>query len=125
MSKCIHRNPAPPDPAKPVAVKHCELAEKDHREEFRVYAHTFHRKNVICVCSAFNSLPDTWRLAILLHEVGHLLAGQRASEASANEAVRKVSGIRITYKTGPYGDGLEWIAPNKKRRAREFLGSGK
>jgi hypothetical protein len=103
-------------------IRVCKIANEDHAESVRVYAHTFHRKNVICVADAFWDLPEIYQVAILLHEVGHLLAGQRASEDAANKAVKKASGVTIWHKDTRYGEELEWISPSNKKRAKEFLG---
>ena len=59
---------------------------------------------------------------ILLHEVGHVLAGQRASEKRANETILKASGIRVRYRDSHYGSRLEWIRTKDKADAEEFLG---
>lgn len=98
------------------------MATEEHRDSKRQYAHVFHRSNVICVSKGFFSLPETHQLALLLHEAGHVLAGQRGSEADANRAAYEASGVRIYYKDSKYGPELEWIEPAEKGRAREFLG---
>jgi len=121
--RCIARNPTGLDP-RPVDIRLCKAADAEHVKSQRQYAHVFHRKNVICICSAMRTLPDTWALAILLHEVGHLLAGPRGSEAAANDAVFHASGLRVRYKDGPYGEQLEWINPRLKANARAFLSTG-
>lgn len=103
-------------------VRHCRLADEEHAASRRQYAHVFHKADTICVADAFFDLPQTTQLALLLHEVGHRLAGMRAREETANKAVKEASGIHIHYRNGRYGERLEWIAPSKKQAAREFLG---
>ena len=71
-------------------VEHCSLADKEHQESGRQYAHVFHRNGAICVSSAFESLPTRLKIAILLHETGHLLAGPRGGEDAANRSARDV-----------------------------------
>jgi hypothetical protein len=76
----------------------CNGVEKDHAEDIRAYAHVFHLKDIkVCVAAAFWALPENIRLAILLHEMGHLLAGPRGSEVAANKAVKQASGISCPY----------------------------
>jgi len=101
---------------------HCPLADREHAASLRQYAHVFHRTNVICIASAFAGLPETHQLGIALHEVGHVLAGERASERAATRAVERESGIRIEYlDSSSHGDALEWIAVRDKRQAIAFL----
>jgi hypothetical protein len=121
---CVIRRNLSVAKGKPIYVRHCKLADADHQEKKRWYAHTFHRQNVICTARAFNVLPPEWRLAILLHEIGHLLAGPTASEAAANEAVEKDSGIKIVYRDGPYGENLERINVNQVEKARKYAFGG-
>ena len=121
MGGCVHANPQPLSESRPVAVRKCSEAQADHNKKERYYAHTFHKPNAICVCTQFLGLPDQWRLAILLHEVGHLIAGPRESEAAANAAVTKASGIKIHYKDGPHGEHLEWIDAASVPAAKKFL----
>lgn len=88
----------------------CRKAELEHRKSKRQYAHVFHKpNNVICVCRAFFLLPEKHQKGIYLHEIGHLLAGRRASEAKANQAVLEEYRIEIKYVSGPYGKNLEWV----------------
>lgn len=105
-----------------VTVKICREANKEHADSRRQYAHVFHKRNVICVAREFHFIPDTHRLAILLHEVGHLLVGQKGTEAQASRRAAVESGVPIAYKDSAYGDQLEWIPPEYKQKAREFLG---
>jgi hypothetical protein len=95
-----------------IEVKWCKIAEEDHKKERRVYAHTFHRKNTICVCRDFGELPDQHFVAILAHEIGHLLAGPKRSENAVNKEVYKKFGVRIIYLQTPYGDNLEYVNKN-------------
>lgn len=73
----------------------CPLADKDHAEAERFYAHTFHKPKTICVATAFAGLPPEHQIGILLHEFGHLFGGM--NEAEADLWVQKVLGIDIDY----------------------------
>jgi hypothetical protein len=103
-------------------VKHCPLADDEHKKSRRQYAHTFHRKNTICTADAFEDLPEENQLGILLHELGHLEAGaQRRGEAAANDAILQNTGIRVEYKDSPHGRRLERIADKDKGKASEVI----
>jgi len=103
-------------------VRTCPIAVREHQRSCRQYAHVFHRKNVICVTKAFFKLPQQTRLALLLHEVGHLLVGDRPSEDAANRAVKRYSGVTIWYKDQPQGENLEWIRREDIQKAKKALG---
>ena len=90
-----------------VALRHCLEADKEHGENRRQYAHTFHYPQTICLADAFWSLPKKHRDGIILHELGHLLAGVEASEDAANEAVEDSTGARIEYVNSRWGPNLE------------------
>jgi hypothetical protein len=107
-----------------IKVQHCTEVDQDHERNKRYYAHVYHRRaDLICVGKAFYALPQTHQLAILLHEVGHLLARQDGGERDANLAIREASGIKIRYvPEARYGKRLEWIPPTRKKKAQQFLG---
>ena len=87
--------------------KHCVQADKEHRENLRQYAHTYHYSETICLAKSFWQLPKGFRDGIILHEIGHLLAGPEGDEEDANRAVEEWSGARIQYVDSPYGRHLE------------------
>lgn len=89
--------------------RHCAIAERDHRKDVRNYAHTFHFPQTICFAKAFWKLPREYRDGILLHEIGHLLAGPQGSESDANEAVFDWIGARIEYVNSAHGRRLERV----------------
>lgn len=104
-----------------IRIKWCKLAEDEHEWEKRFYCHTFHKENTICACRDFLhcNLHPQYFWGILLHEVGHLLAGKNANEKDANKAVLKHFRIRIRYeKETPWGDNLEYISDSKIEEAR-------
>ncbi len=108
-------------------VRHCRLADQDHAALRRSYAHVGHRPNTICVAHAYWGLPYSYQLGIFWHEVGHLLLSRRPvhSEAQADQEVLKQLGIRVRYRDGPHGEGLQWVPPPWKRywrAAGELLG---
>jgi hypothetical protein len=88
---------------------YCKTVEEEHRQHKRQYAHSFHFPNTICTSKALWTLPKRHRDAILLHEVGHLLAGPDASEEDANRAIEKCSGLKIDYVDTRYGEDLETL----------------
>jgi len=103
-------------------VEECAQANQEHRDSQRQYAHVFHRDQVICIAHAFWQLPERLRLAILLHEAGHLIAGPRGGELAANRAAERYSGIPIEYQDCRWGAQLESISPRYVRHAKEILG---
>ena len=108
-----------------LTVRNCQEADREHAISRRQYAHTFHRPGVICVSRSFWDLPETNRLGLLLHEAGHVLMERvkhNHTEDEANDAIYHASGIRVWYRDGNGGPQLEWIRPEDKRKAREFLG---
>ena len=100
----------------------CSQANQEHEESKRQYAHVFHKQGVICVAREFFDLPETHQLGILLHEAGHIWAGERAGEDAANRAAKRHSGVTVWYKDGPHGERVEWIPPEKKAEVRAALG---
>jgi len=105
-----------------VRVETCPLANQEHQHSHRQYAHVFHYDRLVCVAKAFWDLPERIRLAILLHEVGHILAGEPAGEKAANNAIERASGIDIQYRDSEWGENLEWIRPDDVVAAKEYLG---
>ena len=93
-----------------VRYRHCLQAEDDHIYDRRIYAHTFHKPNIICTCKALWKLPRKHRDVILLHEVGHLLAGPKGNERDANREIEKLTGVKIRYVDSLYGDDLESLS---------------
>jgi hypothetical protein len=107
--------------SKTYRVEICPSAETEHLKAQRQYAHVFHHPGVICISPSISRLPEENRVAIILHEIGHILAGQRATEKAANAAVLEASGVEIQYHDGEGGKNLEWIAPNDIAKASRFM----
>jgi len=104
-------------------VRVCPLADSEHRGAKRQYAHVFHRPGGICVARAFHRLPRGRKLAVLLHEAGHLWAGPRGGEDAANRAAKTHTGVTVFYRdAGKHGEELEWIEPKDEGRAARALG---
>lgn len=103
-------------------VEECAQANQEHHDSQRQYAHVFHKDGVICVAHAFWTLPERLRLAILLHEAGHILAGPRGGELAANRAAERYSGVPIGYQDCTHGEELEWISPRHVEQAKKALG---
>jgi hypothetical protein len=87
--------------------RHCRIAQRDHREHRRQYAHTFHYPNTICLAKEFWGLPKPYRDGILLHEIGHMLVGPEGTEKEATAAAEEFYGVEIDYVDSPYGRNLE------------------
>jgi hypothetical protein len=88
-------------------LRHCAEVEQEHKRSQRQYAHTYHYRDTICVCDDFWELPEAHRDGVLLHELGHLFAGDEGSEADANDAAKDLLGAKIEYVDSPYGPRLE------------------
>jgi len=102
----------------PFVVRVCEVADRDHAESLRQYAHVGpHGKNVICVARVFldEGFPRHHRDALIGHEIGHL-ASPDPSEAAADEAFRVLTGVTIRYKDSPHGDCLQWISAEDSKK---------
>lgn len=94
-----------------VIVRHCKLAEKDHEESLRQYAHVHHIKgNVICVAGAWVLLPFATEMGLIAHEVGHLLIGDTEhSEVEADKTANKFFRITIRYRHTVHGNDLQYL----------------
>lgn len=80
---------------------HCNDADDEHRESFRQFMHTNHRRHLICYASAAESLPSSFKAGLLVHEIGHLaliMLGYRDSEnaESHTEDQANVMGYWLT-----------------------------
>jgi predicted metal-dependent peptidase len=118
-----------------ITVKQCQLANKDHEFDRRNYAHSYHlNDNIICVAEAFIKLPMEIQMALLAHEVGHLLVGHiEHSEKQADKLANKFFKINIHYRDSLYGNDLqivsikdmkkiwEWVDKNVKFHGKLFL----
>jgi len=101
-------------------ISFCQLAELDHRLKKRVYAHSLHYPNIICICKAILDIPIPYFLGIILHEVGHCIAWQiigNHSEKQANEVIKQMHDIEIEYRDNVWGDKLERIKPYEIEKA--------
>ena len=58
---------------KSIKIQHCKIADKDHEDEFRVFAHVGCKKDTICVSKYIQSLDDCNIYGILAHEIGHII----------------------------------------------------
>jgi hypothetical protein len=105
----------------PYRVEICPVADTEHLKSKRQYAHTYHHDNVICVANAFCGLPLENRAGIMLHEVGHLVAGPKAGEKKTNDVIEQKTGVRIDYRDGVGGKQLEWISQSDLGKATDFM----
>lgn len=99
----------------------CSLAELDHHEAKRQYAHACHQEGVICICKAFFELPDTHKYGILLHEFGHVLDPDEEDEHVVDGIATKHFGVTVQRRSSRYGEDLEWISPRDVRRAARIV----
>ena len=100
----------------------CRQAQQEHRQSCRQFAHVFHVENRICVTPEFYELPQTYRMGILLHELGHIaLQSHDHSEAQADEIVFIMSGVRLHRRTYRGMKRLECIERAQTTRARRFI----
>jgi len=93
----------------------CATASAYHASAPRVFAHTGHRKGVVCWAKEANSeLSDREILGISFHEIGHVIADQigqlpghnlvvrgektpQQTQDEADEIVRQILGIPLYY----------------------------
>ena len=86
-------------------IRHCKLADDEHRRSKRQYAHVGHYKRTVCVADAFYELPREYRIGILVHEVGHLLGA--IDEEEADVLGIRATGIPIVRVDSIYGKNLQ------------------
>jgi hypothetical protein len=63
----------------------------------RSFMHTFHNQNAICSLSLAGKMPEGYLFGLLLHEFGHLGAGDTGGERDADQWILDRFGIRILY----------------------------
>ena len=102
-----------------VKVRECKEANREHQRSRRQYCHVGHKKDTICVARAFFYLPESIQVALLAHEIGHLMGGE--SETSANRIANMEFGIRIKYRDTPYGRRLETVTERETQRLKKEL----
>jgi hypothetical protein len=75
----------------------CNLAKRHNQSACRSFAHVFHKPNVICLAPEFETLPDCFKVGILLHELGHLAyrADEPHTEKDADFMGYVLSGVKI------------------------------
>ena len=100
----------------------CAKAERDHKASKRQYLHTKHFKgNVVCYAKEFFELPFNHRMALLAHEVGHLLGAK--DEDQADTLAGEHFGIKIYYQdTITWGKDLEWVTEKDAVKVLKILG---
>ena len=98
-----------------VRLRHCPLADRQHRTSWRNVAHTLHYPKTICVARILAKMPDENIQGVLWHEAGHLIMDEfvpevnkqlgdcdkhhieQEAELFANEVVETMFGIVIAY----------------------------
>lgn len=104
-----------------IRLKLCQLADQEHADAQRQYAHTLHHRNTICVARAFWKIPIEIQLGLLLHELGHLIDPDEDSELWIDRLASRTFGIHIHRVDTPYGNNLEYIASRNVRTAIDVL----
>lgn len=87
---------------KPLKRKMCSIVSYENSKNPRVFAHTNHRKQTICICPQFLLLPRPFIFGILAHEAGHEAAFQawgNYQEEAADVAAFELLGFNIRYQT--------------------------
>lgn len=106
-----------------IIVRRCRAADEDQKLSDRQYAHTFHYSKVICIAGAWIALPINHEMAVIAHEVGHLLAGKADhTEKEADRIANKFFGIRIRYIDTIYGDHLQHLSLEDTMNVWEWIG---
>lgn len=109
-------------------VRYCKDADKEHKKSIRQYAHTNHYKNQACVSKAFKILPLEIQMALIAHEVGHLMLLSKGnyehSEEDANNVANKFFGIRMNYRDfAAYGENLEVLSKKDTEKVEQWVSS--
>lgn len=105
-------------------LKLCPLARQHHAESARQFAHVFHRSNTICITPEFHDLPQSYRLGILLHELGHIAMTYKTkphSEAEADAMIEIISGVHIHRRTYRGLKRLECVERAQMSKAGQFI----
>ena len=98
--RAVARNPK----LKPLRLRVCKGAEREHAKRWRQFAHVGHKRNVLCYARAMNALPATEKVGILVHEMGHvsaIAAGKRHTEAQANRIGTAMTRVPVRF-AGPH-----------------------
>ena len=98
-----------------LCLRHCKLADKDHKKSKRQYMHVFcsnYYNDPICYAEAVNNLPLKHIRGLIWHEIGHIIADDemlKSTEKQADRMIKKYFGIEIKYKDTPYGKNLQYV----------------
>lgn len=106
-------------------MKPCPLADEEHENSLRQYCHTNHYKNTICYAEAFKDLPIYHQMGLLAHEIGHLImlakGKERHFEPQADKAIEDLLGIKIRYRSGEYGEDLQYLNAKDIEKMLSFI----
>lgn len=81
-----------------VSWRWCREADAEHTESPRQYMHTWHDGwDGICVARAATELPIQNLVALVAHEVGHLIMGDRPGELEADRIGGEIVGGLVKY----------------------------
>lgn len=99
----------------------CPLADREHEESWRRFAHTLHRYDTICFAAAAETeLTDRELYGILAHEFGHLIADRlnapahldgsdEDAQAEADLAAAVILDVPVRYNER----ALEEVSPSR------------
>ena len=101
----------PSDLKMTIELRHCNIADREYKEDKRWLAHVGCYLYTICYAKALLFQPYAIQRGILAHEVGHLLQYQGkaisrygysgfSGEIGADSLIKKYTGIDIIYKNG-------------------------
>ncbi len=97
---------------RPLLLEICAEADRDHKKDPRVFAHTNHKDRVICMSKFWLHLPIDRAFGVLVHEAGHEAAFQaweNYDEEAADVAALEILGWEIRY------DGPSLLQTAKKK----------
>jgi len=104
-----------------IKLRGCKIVEEKHKKNLRSYLHVGHYKgNVICYAKEFFELPFNHRMALLAHEVGHILGAK--DEDQADTLAEEYFGIKMYYQdTVTWGKDLEWVTEKDAIKVKRIL----
>jgi len=118
-----------------VRLYHCNEADQAHQGEWRLFMHTGHLYDAVCVsCLAEDELYVGEKLGMFLHEMGHLIAVhekmphhmKHLNPPATPDEVQMEADIVVArdlgFKTFTYNQrSLQWVAPSefKKKEAKD------
>ncbi len=104
-----------------IKVHVCAEIRRERRCSSRAYAHTYHFRRTICIAPELLELPERFRWAILLHELGHLGLAEPHTEQQADAAGAIIGKVPILRADHGTARNLETVHPRDVARARSVV----